>query len=628
MYIKAAFTSFFLLISLYSITCGQILYTPRNIKAAFQKGTRSPDGRPGPNYWQNHGRYQIQITALPPDRTIQGKEKITYFNESPNTLQQIVLRLWLNFHKPEAPHLGYMSPKRLNDGIRINSISVNGKTYPTKKLGGGITTKSIHLEQPLLPGDSINLAINWQYEISLQSGREGMLDSTTYYMAYFFPRVTVYDDYNGWDRLDFTGYQEFYNDFNDYTFSVTVPKNFMVWATGVLQNPKEVLQPTYAKRLQQSHTSDEIINIATKTDLQNKQITRQKPTNTWKWKADNVTDITIALSDHYNWDAGSVIVDNKTGRRVSMQAAYNDTAEDYHQMVAFGKAALKWFSNNWPGIPYPYPKMTAVQGYADMEYPMMINDASTNDPAFSQFVANHEIAHTYFPFYMGTNESRYAFMDEGWATTFEYLIGQAQIGKEKADSWYKKFRVVRWITNPSQEQQVPVITPANIERGPAYGSNAYVKPSLGYLALKDMLGDGLFKKCLHGYMQRWHGKHPIPWDFFYSFNDISGQNLNWFWNSWYFSHGYTDLAVDSVKSQNNKYIVTIKNVGGFPNPFDLRITYKDGSTDSRHFTSAIWKSNQKEARLTLKTAKKIMALHIDNGIWMDANAKDNGWKKE
>lgn len=627
MYIKAIFTTFLLFLFIYGAGA-QSLYIPRNVKTAYKNGTRSKDGKPGLNYWQNHGRYQIHITAFPPDRTIKGKEKITYFNESLDTLHRIVLRLWLNFHKPEAPHLGYMSPKRLNDGIQINSIHVNGKSYPTKKLGGGITTKAIQLDKPLLPDDSIHLGIDWQYEISLQSGREGMLDSTTYYIAYFFPRVTVYDDYNGWDQLDFTGYQEFYNDFNDYTFSVTVPKNFVVWATGVLQNPKEVLRPKYAKRLRLSHTSDKIIRIVTKTDLQKRQITKQKPTNTWKWEAKNVTDITIALSDHYNWDAGSVIVDKEKGRRVSMQAAYNDTAKDFHQMVAFGKAALNWFSNNWPGVPYPYPKMTAVQGYADMEYPMMINDASTPDLSFSQFVANHEIAHMYFPFYMGTNESRYAFMDEGWATTFEYLIGQAQIGKEKADQWYKKFRVIRWITDPSQEQQVPIITPSNIERGKAYGSNAYVKPSLGYLALKDMLGDERFKKCLHGYMQRWHGKHPTPWDFFFTFNDISGQNLNWFWNSWYFSHGYTDLAVDSVQSQNNKTTVTIKNVGGFPNPFDLRVTYQDGSTDSRHFTSAIWKSNQKKAQLTLKTTKNIAALNIDNGIWMDANTKDNVWRKE
>ncbi len=620
------FLPFFLLV--YLPDQAQSLYMPRNVKTAFEKGSRSLNGRPGSNYWQNHGRYHIHIMATPPSRTIIGSEEITYFNESPDTLHQIVLRLWLNFHKPEAPHLGYMSPDRLNDGIQMDRILVNNRPFDTKKLEGGITTKEIPLSQPLIPKDSIHLTIDWHYEIALKSGREGMIDSTTYYIAYFYPRVTVYDDYNGWDRLDFTGYQEFYNDFNDYTFSVTVPKNYLVWATGVLQNPEEVLQAPYAEKLKKSQTSDQIIPIATKMDLKQKQITAQNPTNTWKWEAQNVTDIAIALSNHYNWDAGSVVVDPKTGRRAGMQAAYKDTAKDFHRMVAFGKAALSWFSENWPGIPYPYPKMTAIQGYADMEYPMMINDASTPNLNFSQFVANHEIAHSYFPFFMGTNESRYAFMDEGWATTFEYLIGRAQIGPKKADSWYKSFRVNRWIHDPSQEEQVPIITPSNIERGMAYGSNAYVKPSLGYLALKDLLGDRLFKKCLQGYMQRWHGKHPIPWDFFHSFNDLSGRNLNWFWNSWFFSHGYDDLTMKAVNQKGHTYTIVIHNTGGFPNPFDLKIHYKDGTEDTQHFSPAVWKSNQKEASLTLRSKKEIISIEIDNGIWMDADPADNVWRRK
>ncbi|HLR37227.1 MAG TPA: M1 family metallopeptidase [Chitinophagaceae bacterium] len=601
----------------------QSIYIPRNVKAAYENGTRSKDGNPGKHYWQNHGKYDIQITALPPDRTIKGKETITYYNESPDTLKQIVLRLWLNFHKPQSPHLGYMSLKRLNDGIQLNKIKVNNQPYAVSDLSGSFTAKAIKLNTPLQPNDSIQLSIDWQYEISLTSGREGMIDSTTYYLAYFFPRVTVYDDYNGWDRLDFTGYQEFYNDFNDYTFSVTVPKNYLVWATGKFLNPEEVLQPKYLQRLEKSYASDQVIHIATKADLRNKEITKRTPTSTWKWKADNVTALAIAISNHYNWDASSIVINDKTGKRVNMQAAYNDTARDFHQMVDFGKQALHWFSNNLPGIPYPYPKMTAIQGFADMEYPMMINDATTDDPAFSQFVANHEIAHTYFPFFMGTNESRYAFMDEGWATTFEYLIGIHQIGKKKADQWYKDFRVKKWINDPSQEEQIPIITPSNQLRNMAYGSNAYVKPSLGYLALKDMLGDKVFKKCLQGYMYRWHGKHPNPWDFFFSFNDLSGKNLNWFWKSWYFSHGYIDLKLSKIRKEGRKYTVSIQNIGGLPNPFNLLITYQDGTTKRKHFTSKIWKKNLRLTLIELKSKKEMSSLKIETGIWMDANPEDN-----
>src|SRR5699024_5401210 len=222
------------------------------------------------------------------------------------------------------------------------------------------------------------------------------------------------------------------------------------------------------------------------------------------------------------------------------------------------------------------------------------------------------------PFFMGTNESRYAFMDEGWATTFEYLIGIHQIGKKKADQWYKDFRVKKWINDPSQEEQIPIITPSNQLRNMAYGSNAYVKPSLGYLALKDMLGDKVFKKCLQGYMYRWHGKHPNPWDFFFSFNDLSGKNLNWFWKSWYFSHGYIDLKLSKIRKEGRKYTVSIQNIGRRPNPFNLLSTFQDGTTNKKHY-----KQNLRLTLIELKSKKEMSSLKIETGIWMDANPEDN-----
>jgi aminopeptidase N len=261
-----------------------------------------------------------------------------------------------------------------------------------------------------------------------------------------------------------------------------------------------------------------------------------------------------------------------------------------------------------------------------MEYPMMVNDGTNKNLTFSRLVAEHEIAHTYFPFYMGINENRFAFMDEGWATTFEYLIGQSDVGEEKAADFYKSFRVKDWIEDPAAEEDLPIITPANVLRNAAYGNNAYGKASLGYLAVKDMLGDSLFKHCLHTYMNRWHGKHTIPWDFFYSFNDAAKQNLNWFWQNWYFTNGYIDLSIQSVKKTTKGYVVVINNIGGFDAPFDLKITYTDGTTAKQHHTAMIWKNNEKQATINLNTAKPIQPVLIDGGIFMDANTKDNEWR--
>ena len=612
------FTALLLLIGLARPAAAQGLYMPRDIQRAFAKGTRAPDGRPGPRYWQNRARYDITVQAAPPARDIRGREQITYFNNSPDTLRQVVLRIIQNIHQPGATRDGDAAAAYLTTGLQVDTLRVAGQLRPYTGKAGSATWQSVRLPRPLAPHDSVQFSVAWHFPISIESGREGMIDPTTYFLAYFYPRIAVYDDYAGWDRLPFVDSKEFYNDFNDYTLRVQVPANYVVWATGTLQNPQQVLQPAAAKRLRQSLTSDAVVHVATAADLAKNNITAQQPTNTWVWTARDITDVTFGLSNHYVWDAASVVVEAATKRRASVQAAYADSTVDFRQSVKNGQYALGWFSNpaNWPGVAYPFPKMTAFQGFADMEYPMMVNDSPQKDPKFAQFVQDHEIAHTYFPFYMGINESRYAYMDEGWATTFELLIGRAENGQEAADKLYKQFRVNRWIHDAATAQDLPIITPSSELRA-GYGNNAYGKPSLSYLALKDMLGDALFKKALHAYMDRWHGKHPIPWDYFNSMSNASGQDLNWFFNNWFFSNGYIDLAVGPVSGTS----VTVNNLGGFAAPFDMLLEYADGTRETLHQTAAVWRTNQQQAVITVPKAVK--SVKLDGGIFMDANEKDN-----
>jgi hypothetical protein len=621
--------SFLLTILSFFSLKSQSLYTPRDIKQAYKNGTRAIDGRPGPHYWQNSGRYDITVTALPPDRTIQGIETIVYTNNSPDTLQVLDIRLICNIHKPGIGRYGNVDSTYLTPGVIIDTYAENGQPRTWHNGATDGTWKMVRLTQPLMPHDSVRLDIGWHYLISLQSNREGMIDPTTFYLAYFYPRVAVYDDYNGWDQMDFTDLQEFYNDFNNYTLHIKVPKNFIVWSTGELQNPDAVLTPSYARKLAASMKNNEIVTIATPAEIAEGKVTADNPVNTWIWTANDISDMAFGISDHYVWDASSVVVDDATGRRAGVQAAYNDTAKDYHHMVEFGRHALGWLSHHWPGIPYPFPKTTIFQGYADMEYPMMVNDNTTPDLTFSRFVVEHEIAHSWFPFYMGINESRYPFMDEGWATTFEHLIGEADLGKKVNDEFYKRFRVNNYIYDASSEEDIPIITPADALKGAGYGSNAYGKPSLAYLAMKDMLGDSLFKSCLHGFMDRWHGKHPIPWDFFYTFDNISGKDLNWFWTNWFFTNNYIDLALTNVTGTgtDDNYTVAIDNVGGFAIPFDLVLTYNDGSQERQHRSPAVWETTPAHLQLNITTAhgKKLQSAKIDTGIYVDANSADNKW---
>ncbi len=600
----------------------QDLYWPRDLKKAYKNQTRSNDGWPGKKYWQNTGRYNITITALPPDRNIKGSEQISYINDSPDTLEILVFKFIQNIHKPGVTRLGSASAGFLTDGVHIDAYTENGQSKQWGQQNSG-TIQYMHLSKPLMPHDSVLLGFDWHYQVSLQSGREGMIDSTTYYLAYFYPRVAVYDDVSGWDDIEHNQALEFYNDFNNYVLNVKVPKNYLVWATGNFQNPDDVLQPNYAKRLDESMKTDKTIHIADASDIAAQNITRQNEVNTWTFAYNDVSDVALGLSDHYVWDASSVVVDEKTNRRASMQAAYNDTAKDFHHVVEFGRSSLSFLSTKWPGVPYPFPKMTIFQGYAGMEYPMMANDETYTDFTFSHFVAEHEISHTWFPFYMGINETRYGFMDEGWATTFELLYNRSIMSKDSADGFYKQFRVDGWIHDDNADQDLPIITPGENLSGRGLGNNEYGKPSLAYLALKDLLADDLFRKCLHAFMDRWHGKHPLPWDFFYTFNNVSGENLNWFWNAWFFSNNYIDLAVDNIRTTGNIQQVVVSNIGGFPVPVDLQLTFSDGSTQTIHKSPRLWAAKQKQVAIDIISKKSLQSVRLVTDIFVDADEDNN-----
>ena len=600
-----------------NVANAQELYMPRNIKIAYDKGTRSMDGNPGKNYWQNKGVYDINVTLNPETKTISGSEKIAYTNKSPDTLEVIAIRFVNNVRKTNEKDY---------KGLDIQSLTINNETYTINTKNWG-TVSAIRLKSPIMPNTTVAINMDWNYPISVGFGREGQIDSTTFFLAYSYPRISVYDDYNGWDMVPHTGRQEFYNDFNDYTLTVKAPKDYVVYATGDLLNPDEVLQPEISKRLKKSYISDEVIQIANLDEMQQHKVTTQSDWNTWKFSTKHITDVCFAASKNYVWDAASVVVDSKINRRASVQSAYNTKAKDFHYYTKWAQNSLRFFSHEWPGVAYPFSKMTSFQGFADMEYPMMINDNTTNDLKFSQMVQDHEIAHTYFPFYMGTNETRYAFMDEGWATTFEYLIGQQEFGKAHEDSIYKMFRVSRYISDPATEEDQPLISLSTQVSGMGYSSNAYGKSSLSYLALKDLLGDQLFKKALHHYMENWNGKHPTPWDYFYSFNAGAGQDLNWFFNNWYFSNNYLDLKIKDVKKQTGFYTVAIQNVGGFAMPFDVKVVYEDGKSEVIHQTPRIWQKNQKDQIIKISTKKNIRSVELDGGIFMDYTPGDNIWKK-
>lgn len=623
------------------------LYVPRHIQNAYEKGTRSRDGKPGPNYWQNQAVHKIKVTLAPPNKKVQGEQEIIYTNNSHDPMPLLIFRMYMNAHQPEALREVPTSRDFMTSGITVEQFSVDGVTMawddPKSPLASinfpGSTMHGIVLPQPIPPKGKVSIKMRWSYDLVRDNGwKEGAIDDSTFFLAYFFPRVTNYSDDGGWDSKMFTMGREFNNDFADFDVEVVSPRDYVVWATGELQNPAEVLQRKIAASLKASEKSDEVSTIAEAADIKGGKVTARNDILSWKWHANDVSDFALALSNSYRWQASSVVVDPSTGRRVSVQAAYADSATDFKPMVEFGRQALQFASTKYPGVPYPYPKTTIVLGGADEEYPMMVNDGSNignpeaaklPENSFTGFVATHEILHSWFPFYMGINEKRYPFMDEGWTTAFEYLRNREVLGVEMADELFKNFRVIQvgW-PEASSGNELPVITPHDSLFGQAsvFSFNQYGKAALGYLALRDLMGDAAFKKGLHTFMDRWHGKRPLPWDMFNSFNDAGVGNYNWFFNNWFFGYNYMDIGLEDVRSQGGTHMIRIKNKGGMAIPFDIMMTYSDGTSERLHQTPAIWKNSPREVTVSVPNAKTLSSVMIDGGIFVDFGPADNAWK--
>jgi len=594
----------------------QALPVPTNIQAAYKKGTRSMDGKPGKSYWQNKADYKISVNFDPATRLVAGAVEIHYVNNSPDTLKQIVFKLYPNLYKKGSPRDAFIAPEDLTDGVSIDSMWINNQLAAKSSINISGTNMRV-AKQSIPPAKSTTVRVVYHYTLNKGSHtRTGEVEPNAAFIAYFYPRIAVYDDIDGWNMFPYKGTQEFYNDFCNYDVNITVPKNMVVWATGDLQNCNEVFNAAICQRIQQAEKSDALMYVIDSSD--NKEnITANKPFNTWHYKAENVTDFAFATSDHYLWQSSSIVVDPKTGRRTRVDAVFNPKHKDYFWVAKDARKTVEGMSYYFPKWPFPYSHITVFDGLDQMEYPMMVNDNPVEDRVESITLTDHEIFHTMFPFYMGINETKYAWMDEGWATIGEWLIS------EYIDSTIKDtYGVVPTERHLGTESDLPIIT-LSTETDAAYFTNSYPEPAMGYLYVKDLLGDSLFTNALHTYIRNWNGKHPIPYDFFNSMNAGSGKNLNWFWKKWFFDGGYADLAISSVVKKSKGYVVTVTSKGTKPVPVDLNVTYSDNSTTTVHRTVTVWESGAKSVTVTLPGTKKIKKITLGSTWVPDRDKKDN-----
>ena len=591
---------------------------PLNIQRAYDKGTRSMNGKPGKNYWQNHASYDIAVNFQPSTRLVSGTEEIKYTNNSPDTLKTVVFKLYPNIYKKGSPRLMNIHSDDVTDGVQIEKILADEETIDAKKYHIDATNMMVKIK-PLAPGQTIKFTIGFSYTLNKKSHiRTGEVADGAYFIAYYFPRIAVYDDIDGWNMNPYLGTQEFYNDFCHFKTSITVPGNYIVWATGDLKNAADLFESKYLQRILQAQTGDAVIIIIDSNDVKTGGIVKPGNTHTWVFEADNVTDAVFALSNHYVWQSSSLVVDKATGRRTRVDAVFNPIHKDYFNVASDAHKTIEAMSYRFPKWPYPYSHETVFDGLDQMEYPMMVNDNPVEDRAESIELTTHEIFHTMFPFYMGINETKYGWMDEGWATIGEWLISPM------IDSSIVDLYGVAPVENTAgNEIDMPIVTLTTQENGTAMFINSYPKPAMGYLFVKDMLGDDLFYKGLHNYFRNWAGKHPIPYDFFFSMNEGSGKNLDWFWKRWFFDDGVPDLAIAKVVEKRNKKQVTIQSKGAKPVPVDITVIYTDGSTQQFHQSIAVWEKGNTISQVNFTSPKKIKLVKLGSSHVPDINKKDN-----
>jgi hypothetical protein len=599
------------------------VYIPRNMQKAFLNQTRSMDGKPGPNYWQNRSAYKMNIDFEPSTRLLKGYEKITYFNNSPDTLTEINVHLFPNIFKKSASRDFNIGTDNENDGITIEKIAHNGTPVDpsanNKMVVYDGTFLKIKLVTPILPGTSSEFTFDWSYYITKGMGvRTGTIDPSTFYIAYFYPHIAVYDDIDGWNDFQYTGGVEFYNDFSNFDVSITVPQNFVIRSTGVFQNPDEVLNEIFVKRYQQALTSDQVVNIIDSNDIAANKVTVQNKKNTWKFKADNVTDFAFGLSDHYLWDGSGLIVDKSTGRRVFIDAFYNKKAKDFYKVAATAREEINYLSTVLPGWPFPFPKETVFNGEGGMEYPMMVNDSSEPDSSMRELTV-HEISHSYFPFFMGTNESKYAWMDEGWAAYLDYMTSSSLYGTKLI----LKHRIDIYKNSIGNDIDVPIFAISKYLKSPPYRYNAYIKAANFYNMLREYLAPDLFTKSLHEYMSRWNGKHPIPYDFFNTMSNASGEDLSWIIKPWFFEYGYLDLAIKDISLSGDKYNITIEKKGFYPAGFKVNLTYRDGTTEVISKNVGVWKTGNTTYTLEIPAGKQLIKAELWDTVWLDADSSND-----
>ncbi len=594
------------------------LFMPNEFVQAYKNGTRNYDGTPGKNYFTNHSDYQIQVDFNPQTGFLQGKEQITYHNDSPDTLKKLTLRLYKNIFKKGNPRDFALNSDDINDGIKIISVQINGVDFDTKKISSYGTNAYINLPEKLLPKTKLQIDIEWEFTMPEHTDyRTGKYGKDDYFVGYWYPQIAVYDDVFGWDSNMFGGAEEFYNDHCNFNVSITVPAPYIVWASGICENYFDIFNVKYVNRIKDAQKSNNIVTILSQADYASNDILKNKTKNTWKFKAEKIPDFAFATSKNHNWDAVSLSEPDRP-ERVFISAVYADSSKIFHTLAHTSREIIKFYSFNKPQVFYPYQSMTVFEGGGAMEFPTMVNLGDIEQKQTFYYVTAHEIGHTYFPFFTGTNETRYAWMDEGLISFFPRFATDAIF-----DSCQSSSDIIKNYKNiAGSAVDLPIMVPSSIFKDfRTYRNVAYNRPAFAFLMLHNYLGDSLFYASLKEFTERWHYKHPYPYDFFYTFENVTGENLSWLWEPYFFNFAKPDLSLEKVEFSGGLKII-VKNTGGMPLPVNINVVLANGKIQKIKKDISCWK-NSDICEIFIPMSQKPKKIILGNNTLPDVNNNDN-----
>jgi hypothetical protein len=608
---------------------------------ALEQQTRTERGVPGPNYWQQSAEYTLRARLIPEERRLEGRAEIHYQNRSPDTLENLHLDLLQNLH---APGVKRNMIQEITGGLQLRTVRHQGDTLRPGSNGNARyevdgTRMIVHPVRSVPPGQSTRLEISYSFTVPQTgaSGRMGFSDNL-FHIAYWYPQMATYDDITGWHPDQYLGLSEFYYNFSDYDLEITVPDDWVVHATGQLQNAEEVLAPHIRERLSRAERSDTAVTIIAEDDFAGGATTEGTDgLHTWHFTAEQVRDAAFSVTRASYWEAARAAVgdrnDDGTTDYTRVDALYRKTAPLWEAEIEYLQHSITFLSEHLD-VPYPDPHMTAVEGGriigGGMEYPMMtlIGDYNARGDSALYAVTLHELSHMWIPMIVGTDERRYSWIDEG-TTTFNENMGKGEYYEDLDAMEFVERDRSTYLDHANSDTAGEMMRRSNYHYSrQAFIIASYQKPASVLVALKTILGENTFQKALRRFVDVWAYKHPTPYDFFNTFEAVSGRDLDWFWHSWYYETWTLDHAVDEVASSDQETTISVRDEGKAIMPAYVKIHYSDGSTSTRKISEQRWLEGHRTATITVASPAPVAKVELDaSHRFPDIDRSNNVWER-